>query len=142
MGPGPEIVAAYKVLKTAGRLREILVAEYRCRHGCLLAHVFQLPGGRCIYVPVYKLSRERNLRDTVESARRKSTIDGDRRWRERGFDMEDLITWQGSAQVDVHCDHHQGVLNPLLMDKDLAGVQPGHPRRGVLPLRQQDFHVT
>lgn len=133
---GAQVVAVYQALKAAGRLRDVLLAEYRCPRGCLLAHVFQTPGRRSVLVPGYKLSPARNEEQTVPAARAGRTVDGDRRWRARGLDLDELAAFRtddAAALVPVQCDHVAGgTLDPLDVLAAVAGTQPGRPTRRVV----------
>ncbi len=132
MASSSEIVAAFKALKATGRLRGVIQAEYRCRRGCHLGTVFAVPAGPMFYTPSYRLSPTRNDLTSVESARAKNTLDGNRTWKERGFDLTDLAEWEGSAAVDVQCNHVEPLrLDPRAVVSKLG--RPGSPSRGVLP---------
>lgn len=74
-------------------------------------------------VPAYKLSRQRNERQTVPTARKRNTLDGDRRWRERGFDLEDLIEWKGAAAIDMQCEGGDDILPFELVDRKSRATQ-------------------
>ena len=132
---GADIIAVYRALTATGRIGEVLLAEYRCRQGCLLARAFQTPGRRLMFVPGYKLSPARNEAQTVPSARAKRTTDGDRRWRPAGYDLDELAAFaagQARALVPVQCDHLSDTLDPADVLAVVAAVQPGRPVRRVV----------
>ncbi len=131
MSEGREIVATYKALKATGKLKSVQVDKYLCRgSGCTLAVIFQVPGRVVCWVPAYKNSPTLNDAASVASARAKNTVDGDRRWRERGYNVGDLAEFTGGgmkAGIPVQCDHHRGTLDPQQVLS--AAGRPGQATR-------------
>lgn len=125
-------LARYNALRGSNRLREVLLGEYRCRHGCLLLHAYVVRGRTMIYLAAYKLSPKANER-TVAAARARRTSDGERRWNGRVLELDEMLTWDGVARADVNCDHHRGVLDPRDIRDDLSGARPGKPLRRAVP---------
>ncbi|MCI1963285.1 MAG: hypothetical protein LKJ18_03935 [Ancrocorticia sp.] len=89
----------YEMLQRRGQLRSHVVVTYRCQHRCLLAQVLSTPQGLIVHVPRYKLSPDLNETNSVESARKKRTEDGNRRWKAQTFMLADALN------VGVQCDH-------------------------------------
>ena len=86
------IRSAYEALPREW-LRSALLVEYRCsnKRGCLLLHAWRGSDSRTyFYVPHFKWSRTRNAAESVESARLKYTLDGDRIWRPRAGVLDGL----------------------------------------------------
>lgn len=93
--------AAYKALKTQGKLASHRLIAYRCSRRCLLIDVVQFPEpvGVIVHQPRYRLSPELNAASSSESGRAKNTEDGDRRWREQFMVPETMLN------VTATCDH-------------------------------------
>lgn len=132
------IRAAYEALPRE-MLRDALLVEYRCpnRRGCLLLHAWRGSDGRLLYyVRDYRLSRARNADQTVESARRRNTLDGDRHWKPRAGDLTDLAGWGSSIGLDLQCDH----LSPVVVTAadvtaDADRATRGNPYRRFITAR-------
>ncbi len=101
------IRAAYQALPREW-LKAALLVEYRCpnKRGCLLLHAWRGDGGETFFhVPHYKMSPARNDEQSVESARRKHTLDGDRVWRPRAGVLDHLKDNGPNVGIGVQCDH-------------------------------------
>lgn len=131
------IRAAYEALPKDW-LRSALLVEYRCpnKRGCLLLHAWSGEAGRTyFYVPAYTLSRRRNAEESVESARAKYTLDGDRVWRPRAgrlHELRDGREW--NISIGVQCDHLQPVVvTPAQLLEDAATARSTRrlTRRGI-----------
>jgi hypothetical protein len=120
-------------------LRKTLLVEYRCsnRRGCLLLHVWRGEGQRLFfYVPSYKNSPERNARESVESARQKNTLDGDRIWKPKAGSLEALPEWGSAIGIGLQCDHLLPVTRtPTQLIEDAGRATPGQPTRRVITAR-------
>lgn len=131
-----DVVAAYRAM-TAKDRRGVLLAEYRCRERCLLLHIWQAPTGRYYYQPPYRLSPEITALETAESARRKRTSDGYRRWRERAGSVDELIEFAAGGPRDVFvgltltCDHVREAVPAEQFV--LKTAQPGRPLKILVP---------
>ncbi len=132
------IRAAYETLPREW-LRRSLLVEYRCgnRSGCLLLHVWRGDSGRTnFYVPSYKMSRRRNAKESVESARRTNTLDGDRIWRPRAGTLDDLAEWGNEIGIGLECDHLLPVTRtPAEILADAAKATRGRPHRRTITAR-------
>ena len=124
-------LASYEALSQRKALRQVLLAEYRCRakRGCLLLHVWQTPTARFYYQPRYELSPEVTEATSVESARLKHTSDGHTKWLPRAGSFDELIHFQGK---DLYCDHYRIVIPGERLAADVDGVTPGSRRRPIL----------
>ncbi len=119
---------AYQHLNNNGLVNKVVVHRYLCRRdGCVLATVIRLGDTTIARTRDNKLSPGMNRERTVESARRKNTLDGNRHWPGRTFDVGSLSEWGSVAGMDMSCRH---VLKTVLAVDVLAvvdGVKPGHP---------------
>jgi hypothetical protein len=135
---GETIRAAYEAMPPEW-LRRCLLVEYRCanKRGCLLLHAWSNDDAAAFYyLPDYKLSRARNEERTVESARMRNTLDGDRRWKPRAGSLDGLAEWGESIGLDVQCDH----LSPVAVRakdilNDAAKATRGRPYRRFVAAR-------
>lgn len=120
-------------------LRRALVVEYRCpnKRGCLLLHAWR--GGvnqTYFYIPPYKMSPTRNARESVESARKKNTLDGNRVWRPRAGVLDDLLEWGDAIGLAVQCDHLAArTVTPGDIIRDAARSTAGKPTRRIIAAR-------
>ncbi|MGI8682426.1 MAG: hypothetical protein ACR2JO_09950 [Mycobacteriales bacterium] len=127
------LLAAYEAADPA-TLRRVELAEYRCRlKRCLLLFCWQAPGARLVYLPGYKLSRLRNERDSVPSARAARTSDGDRHWNARVVVLDELVGWGPSAGLPLACDHVSEMVPVPDLFAAVEGTIPGQPVRRVVP---------
>lgn len=119
---------AYQYLQNTGLINKVTVHRYVCRKaGCVLATVVRLGDTVLARTRDYKLSPGLNLNQTVESARVKNTLDGNRHWPGHTFDVTELATWGESAGMPMNCRH---VVNTTRFVDVLAAatdVRPGHP---------------
>jgi hypothetical protein len=119
---------AFQEFENAGLVNRIVVARYSCRRrGCVLATVVRIGDQVLCRTRDYKLAPGTNLARSVESARAKNTIDGQRHWPGHTFDVTDLAAWGDQAGVDMNCRHG---LRTVLARDVLAAVEgrnPGHP---------------
>ena len=127
----------YQRMKPRDR-NQVLLAEYRCPKRCLLLHIWQSPVGRKYYQPPYRLSPEVTENETVDSARRKRTEDGYRKWRGRGGSIDELIEFSeglapGMVGLNLTCDHIRAVLSAEQIAADIVAVHPGEPGKFRFP---------
>lgn len=120
---GVQALAYYQALKKARRLKDVLMAEYRCSDGCLLLHLFQTPAGTAFYAPRYRLSPGVNAESSNESGRAANTEDGERKWKAHA----NLVS--AAANFPLNCDH---VLNHVI-DMPALSNTPGNPVRKQIP---------
>jgi len=126
------LLAAFDAADSKVR-RRVLLAEYRCRQRrCMLLLVWQSPGARLVRLPAYRLSPVRNEAESVASARRKRTTDGERRWRPRVLVLEELAGFP-EAGLDLNCDHVRAVVPVPDLLADVERASPGTPTRRVFP---------
>lgn len=132
------IRAAYQALPREW-LKKALLVEYRCsnKQGCLLLHAWRgADRATYFYVPHYKLSRRRNADESVESARSKYTLDGERVWRPRAGRLDDLGEYGSEVGIGIQCDHLlSAVKTPTEVLEDAARATPGRPYRRVVDAR-------
>lgn len=94
--------AALTLLRSTGQLARRADLVYRCpgpKH-CIVARVYETPGGVLIWTPGYVLSPRANSARSVAAAREKYTSDDDgRRWNESAFYLDQ------AANVPINCSH-------------------------------------
>lgn len=128
------LLAAYEAAPAKARRAAVLV-EYRCRsRRCELATVWQAPGARLVHLPAYKLSRDRTIDRTTDSAREKNTTDGHRRWKPRVIVLDELSEWGPSVALDLNCDHVATHVAARDVLSDTDNAKPGSPVRRFYPL--------
>ena len=132
-----ELVAAYQAIAADKRtLRAMLVTEYRCRAGCLLLHVWQMPTGRYWFTPGYDLSPGITEAETSQAARRKRTTDGYRKWVPQAGSFDDVVDVADreldSVGITLNCDHVRIFASARRLLAD-AAVRPGRPRPVLWP---------
>src|SRR6476620_9241865 len=102
-----EAVLAQYGAMTRKALKEVLIAEYRCRaQGCVLLHVWNAKHGRCYYHPRYPLAPQAIEEESTESARQQRMSGG--KWVERAGSFDKLMDDCGdSAYSGTHlnCAH-------------------------------------
>lgn len=120
------------------QLRRVLLAEYRCREGCLLLRVWRMPSGRCWYRPGFDLSPEA-ADDFPGPMRHRYATDGFRRWKAAAG----LLDWRldylkaQDEEFNLACDHWRGSIAPDQLNSDTSGT-PG-PRRPIMLVPDQDM---
>jgi len=112
-------------------LAKVLLVEYHCltsKH-CVLLRCWQSPHGVLFYKPRYKLSPERTESSSVESARRRRTSDGYRRWVDSAGVLDDLRGLPDTTGFALDCDHvaDSRPASKIIADADKA--TPGRPTR-------------
>lgn len=117
----------YEALADGDKKRRWL-GVYRCATGCTLLVVWRAVDDTiALRISGYKLSPQRNAATSVEAARRRNTVDAERRqWKPRYWALDD-------SQPDVQCDHlQQRRLTPAEIAGDIEPARPGKPTRRVL----------
>ena len=125
------ILSAYETTDPK-RIKVVALLEYRCRHGCLLLHVWRSPDGVLFYRPAYKLSPRFNAERSNAAGRARNTRDGGNHWNPVAGLLDDLRGWGPSAGLDLQCDHVDQTLpaSDLLEEADAA--TPGRPTRRLI----------
>lgn len=119
---------AYVAMQNAGVLSKVTLHTYVCGEGCgVLARVITVDGLILCNSRNYKLSPGKNQADSVESARRSRTLDGNRHWPSHTVDIRDMAEWDGGASVRVACRHVEQNLPPAQVLETVEGIRPGHP---------------
>lgn len=117
---------AHTQLRNAGNLSKVTVQEYHCPRRCVVATVFVVGGSTLCAVRDYKLSPGLNETQSVEAARKKNTLDGDRHWPGHVFDLEALADWPDNSGIGMNCRHHRGLIHAREILHRVEGVRPGH----------------
>lgn len=117
--------AAHTHLKNSGMLSKVVVQEYHCKRRCVVATVFVVGGSTLCAVRDYKLSPGLNERQSVEAARKRNTLDGDRHWPAHVFELEALADWPQEAGIGMNCRHYRGTIHARDILHRVAGVRPG-----------------
>jgi len=125
---GQAIEAAYQQLENAGLINKVRVHQYLCaKRGHVLATVIRIGEVTVARTRGYKLAPGTNSSRSVESARRKNTLDGDRHWPGHTFDVSELAGWGPTAAIDMNC---RDGLRSVRAEDILAASEssrPGHP---------------
>ena len=75
-----QALAYYRLLKKGNRLKDVLLAEYRCPDGCLLMAMFQTPNGVAMYHHRWNELQGIQSSPYVERMDTPVVVDGVRRW--------------------------------------------------------------
>ena len=126
------IHAAYQQLENARLVNRVVLHRYQCRRGCVLGVVVRIDGMTLCRTRDYKLSHGLNDARSVESARRRNTIDGERHWPGHTFDVGDLAGWGDGAGMDMNCRHVTHTAKAVDVLAQVEGVAPGHPGKPTL----------
>jgi hypothetical protein len=110
------IAAAYAAIPRKD-LQRVLLVEYRCRHGCLLLHVWQSPMGPTYCQPRPPLSDPYTLGRLLEQAAQGDIAD-------RAGLLDDC---QPSMWIRLMCNHVAEMAWVSDIRRDLAGRTPGKP---------------
>lgn len=118
---------AYQQMENAGLISKVTVHRYVCRRqGCgVLATVIRVGGATIARTGDYKMSPGMNRERTVESARQRNTLDGDRHWPGHTYDVSDLAV--PGVGVDMSCRHEIRTIPATDIVAAVQGVTPGHP---------------
>ncbi len=124
---------AYQALDNAGVVSKVTVHRYLCRsRGCVLGTVVRIGGETIARTRDNKLSPGANQARSVESARRKNTLDGDRHWPGHTFDVPALATCGPRAGMDMSCRHTLATVLAVDVLAVTDGVTPGRPGKPTL----------
>ena len=122
---------AYQRLENAGLISKVTVHRYLChRCGKPCATVIRLGDNTIARTRDNKFSRGLNTERSVESARARKTLDGERHWPGHTYDVDALAEW--GAGFDANCRHMTATVmarDVLAMTRD---VTPGHPGKPTL----------
>jgi len=117
---------AYQQLENAGLINRVVVHRYLGVCECVLATVIRLDGHLLCRTRDNKQSHGLNARSSVESARSKRTLDGDRHWPKMTYDVGELDV--PGVSVPMHCRHHRRNVAASDIMAAAKDIQPGHPR--------------
>ena len=122
------IHTAYQHFENAGLILHVIVHRYLSK-GCgkKLATVIRLGDTTIARTTDYKFSPGLNLERSVESARERSTLDGDRHWPGHTYDVGELAEWGPTVGFDVICRHVTATVHAADVLEITRGVKPGHP---------------
>lgn len=121
---------AFQAVVNAGVVGRVVVHRVICRpRGCVLGTVIKVGGRVLCRTRDYKFSPGLNLTQSVESARRKNTLNGRDHWPGHTFDVVALAEWGPFASMDMNCRHvrHSYVAADLL--DVVRDVPAGHPNK-------------
>ena len=113
-----DALAYYRLLKKTGRLKDVLLAEYRCTRNCLLIVIFQTPSGVAMYHHRWNEHRDIEMLPYVELMEKSVIVDGVKRWDGGEGDHRTAHTAQarckhlGSVWIDFNDDILSSVGNP------------------------------
>lgn len=113
-----QALAYYQLLKKANRLKDVLLAEYRCARGCLLMAMFQTPNGVAMYHHRWNEHRDIEMLPYVELMEKSVIVDGVKRWDGGEGDHRTAHTAQvrckhlGSVWIDFNDDQLGTLGNP------------------------------
>ncbi|WP_062208710.1 hypothetical protein [Demequina oxidasica] len=122
----------YIALRDGGYLNKATLQRYRCKRGCALAVIYSVADTVYCATEDYKYSPGLNAARSVETARVKNTLDGNRHWPGHVFEVASLAEWGSEAGMDVACRHVFSTLNAQTVLDEVAGITPGHPKAPVL----------
>lgn len=117
---------AYQQLENAGLINRVVVHRYIGVCGCPLATVIRVGGHLLCRTRDNKQSHGLNARSSVESARSKRTLDGDRHWPRMTIDVGEHDV--PGAFIEMHCRHHRRNVAASDIMAAAKDVLPGHPR--------------
>jgi hypothetical protein len=115
----------FRALVDRDLLSKITLHRYRCRRGCPIAVVFAVDDLLLCAVRDYKFSPGLNRVESVEAARAKNTLDGDRHWPSHVYDVKQL-GGDPKAGIWMACRHYHGAVPIDAMTAAVEGVRPGH----------------
>lgn len=130
---------AYQKLENAGLISKVTVHRYLCgRCGKPRATVIRLGDSTIARTRDYKVSRGMNLDRSVEAARKKNTLDGERHWPGHTYDVDDLAEWGPDCGFDIECRHFTTTVRAvdvLELTRNVKRGHPGAPTRLGVPMR-------
>ena len=119
---------AYQQIENAGLISKVTVHRYLCgRRGEPLAIVIRLGDKTIARARDYKYSPGLNRERSVESARARNTLDGNRHWPGHTYDVDELADCGPQVGFDVNCRHITATVRAVDILNITRGVVPGHP---------------
>lgn len=109
---------------TGSYLSKATVHWYKCKRGCRIAQVFRAGGTTLCAVSDYKLSHGLNLNQSVEAARKKNTLDGERWWPSHVFDLQHEAS-SPEFLIPLNCSHFRGARSAAEMLEEVGTSRPG-----------------
>lgn len=123
----------HRGLVERGLLSKVTLHRYQCKRGCPpLAIVFRAGSHTLCAASDYRYSPGMNQAKSVEAARAKNTLDGDRWWPSHVYDVDELATWGADAGMSIACRHHTSTLLAQDVLKTVHTVTPGRPAKPTL----------
>lgn len=117
---------AYQQLENAGLISKVTVHRYLCRRcGKPCATVIRLGDKTIARTRDYKFSPGLNVERSVETARARKTLDGNRHWPGHTYDVDELADWE--VGFAVNCRHTTATVLAVDVLKITRVVAPGHP---------------
>lgn len=120
----------YAHLKDSGLLPKVTMHRYMCKRGCQIATAFSAGGLILCAVSDYKLSPGLNWELSVEEARKRNTLDGEKHWPGHVHDVMQLnrfSTADNQAAMDMNCRHRRGPILAVDILSVCQGITPGKP---------------
>lgn len=119
---------AFQQLENAGLINRVVVGRYICaKKGCKLATVIRLGDSILTRTRDYKLAPGANVALSIEAARARNTIDGDRHWPGHDFDVSHMASFGPDARFDMNCRCRLRSTPVVDVLAYVDGVIPGHP---------------
>lgn len=125
------IERSYQYLAGTDLLRRVTLHKYQCqKDACQIATVFRVDGDVLCAVRDYKFSPGLNQQTSVEAARRKNTLDGNRWWPGHVYNVSRLDSpydIEGNrSRILMACRHFHGMIRTADILATVEGVTPGH----------------
>lgn len=114
-----------------GDLSKMRVARYLCDQGCTLADVIRIGDLVLAQTKDHKVRPRTNEHRSVAEARVKNTIDGERHWPGRVYDVE-ILGRDPRGRFDANCRHGLHLINARELLTTIENVAPGHPGKPIL----------
>ncbi len=123
---------AYQHLENAGLISRVTVHRYLCGKCGPRATIIRIGDRTLARTKDYKLSPGLNEQRTVESARRRRTLDGNRHWPGHTYDVDDLADGGPTVGLDASCRHGTATILAVDILEVTKNVVPGHPGKPTL----------
>lgn len=124
---------AYQHLENAGLISRVTVHRYLCsKCGKPRATVIRIGGRTIVRTKDYRNSPGLNVQRSVETARKRRTLDGDRHWPGHTYDVDELAEWGPTTGFDVNCRHVHATIMAAEVLELTKDVTPGHPDKPTL----------
>jgi hypothetical protein len=122
---------AYQHLENAGLISQVTVHRYLCKKcGKPCATVIRLGNRKFARTRDYKFSPGYNVNHSVEAARARRTLDGNRHWPGHTYDVDELADSELAIQITCrHVTPNVSAADVLAVTRDVA---PGHPGKPTL----------